>query len=84
MQIYDKIYVPAEGKSQTDYYMDREGDLIGLTELSGQIVLTVEELREVFKAGYNRSGDEWDGSFNQHAVNQPDFETYIQSKGIQL
>lgn len=75
MQKYDKIYHPAEGKSQTDYYMDREGDLVGLTELSNRIVLTVEELRQIWEYAEMRGRD---------PIDCYDFETVLKDKGINI
>lgn len=77
MQKYDKIYHPAEGKSQTDYYMDREGDLVGLTELSNRIVLTVEELKEVWDASREGYNPGWGGDYDS-------VEEYLKSQGINI
>lgn len=88
MRLYEEIYIPCQ---------DEDIEAIGM--VSGPyvaefpikvhskfdvIVLTIEEARALFQAGYDRSTDEWDGSFNQHSVNQPDFETYLKSKGIDI
>ena len=81
---YDKLYIPAEGRGQTDYYMDREGDLVGLTEVSNKIVLTIEEASILYNTGYSAGFYDAKKESGLPYKDVPDFETYLQSKGIQL
>lgn len=79
MQKYDKIYYPAEGKSQTDYYMDREGDLVGLTELSNRIILTEKEMKELLIGAI-----EFSEQRPQYLPHQNAKEFFQSKTGIQL
>lgn len=85
MTRYDKIYVIDK---ECPSYIDpiRDGDGNALMEHEGPvIVLTVEELRDIWDAGFDQ-GDEsalmMEGRVNTSIA--PDFRTYLQSKGINI
>jgi hypothetical protein len=79
MTKYDKIWipvtnddtVPVEGKAISGIYYK---------PVKNQIVLTIEELREVWEAGRAYEQDERMNNF----FNRPDFSKFLTSKGIVL
>jgi len=77
MKQYDSVFIPAESKKEVDYYMDKDGDLFGLKEQQNVIVLTIEELRELWNHCASCQVDEETDYAN--AIN---FNAYLQSKGI--
>lgn len=83
MKKYDKIYVPAESKKDTDYYMDNMGDTVGLTEFSNRIVITIEELRDIWDKGYVRGCEEFGKKhLDMCDPTTPNLDNYLKSKGI--
>lgn len=54
------------------------------TSLKGTIIVTIEELREVWMGGANRMEFLYGKNRGGAEENIPDFETYLQSKGITL
>lgn len=85
MKQYDKIWVPDDSghyKLQEFYedhheYIDCHEGSLG--ERTGVIVMTMEEVKELWEAGKDR-GTEAHSGINSY----PNLKTYIQSKGIQL
>lgn len=82
MRRYDNVYVPAISSKETDYYMDKEGDLFRLTELPDRFVLTIEELRELWMMA-KESGAKLmiPGTKIQNVLH---FEAFMESKGITI
>lgn len=88
MKKYNKIYVPdAKGELKVqsfyeDYHEWNDVHVDGdVSELCDVIVLTRDELREVWEAGYQRGGTALSRIKNQ-GPRYPDFTTFIQSKGV--
>lgn len=87
MKLYDKIYTQPDesqeilGSAYALYSNDGEGEgnyLDDLHSLEGPVVvITMEELREVFNAGMNYIKE-------QSAANGVDFSAYMESKGIKI
>jgi hypothetical protein len=78
MKQYDKIWVPE--KKQGFAMRDKEGDTPCI--LSGPvIVLTIEELSELWNAGYRAARADLGMETKLPALG---FEAYSQSKGIDL
>lgn len=94
MTKHDKIYVQRDEKehgwsADDNYYVSHSG-FVGPTgppiEVMPQrdvIVLTSEELRGVWEAGYQRGGTALSRIRGQ-GPKYPDFTSYLQSKGISL
>jgi hypothetical protein len=74
MKRYEKIWIPE--KREGFEFRDGDGDTPTLQKGSF-IVLTVEELKEVWMAGFNRADPEND-------LPAPTFQSYLASKGIKL
>lgn len=80
MKQYDKIFVPITHK---EALLDCEARTIGVNYYKPEklmFVLSVEEVSNLWNAGYN-------ACMSDHKMTQkdhPDFETYLQSKGITL
>ena len=86
MKKYDKIYFPDEKgdfkvqEFYEDYHEWSDMPIDGIcAEKNNVIVLTIEELREVWEAGKNR-GTEAHSGVNPY----PNFKTYLTSKGITI
>lgn len=92
MKKYDKIYVPHNRKEHgvwmdNNHYVIHDG-FAGpdyrkeVVPIKSIIVLTIEELSEVFIAGQQyQSGIH---PYSNIVSNLPDFKTYLQSKGINI
>lgn len=76
MKQYDKIYIPEKCKPN-EMHMAIIGDSRSLTEQINVIVLTIEELRETFKEGYN------EGKLYEESADDA-FEAYVKKMGIKL
>jgi len=59
---------------------------IAVSEKENVIVLTIEELKEIWEKGYEAGKDDLltDQGTPRFGVMVPDFETYLESKGISL
>lgn len=77
MKQYDKIYVPDElGFYSIQVFDEDLDDFDGIgvvAKVENVIVITIEELREVFNTGYD---------FAKNVSGNKDFEEFLQSKGI--
>jgi hypothetical protein len=83
MEKYDKIYIPCDENDSALYaaWGEEEADYVGaIREKENVIVLTIEELRDVWDAGWKRCAFET----SENSALFPDFEPYITSKGITL
>lgn len=79
MRQYERVFL--ESKSLSEYARRFMKSELGLTCEGPRIVLSVEELREV----WNRAIMELLASqCEEGPVINPDFETYLQSKGIKV
>lgn len=80
------IFVPNDkGQQETDYLLcrnDIEHPVAGLDQEQNVIVLTIEELREVWDAGWENGYD--DAQEDPVEKPSPNFKTYLTSKGITL
>lgn len=91
MKIYNKVYVEdKKGEYRLDQVKGGSGDDWGnrvslfLAPIDSTIVLTLEELRELWEAAKEYIVDE-EMQFEYGIKNtSPDFETYLTSKGITL
>lgn len=88
MKQYDKIYVPHDSKlhgtwMDDNYHVSHEGfagptgSLIEVVPMLNAVVVTTEELREIFNAGY------WNAKDATNPANLG-FTAFLQSKGIKL
>jgi hypothetical protein len=79
MKQYDQIYVRNNlDQNETKLMVIGQGDeypLGGITEIENVIVLTIEELKDLWMAGFNRADPENTGP-------APTFQSYLTSKGI--
>lgn len=94
MTKYEKIYVPRDEKlhgwsADDNYYVSHSG-FVGPTgkpiEVIPQrdvVVLTEDELREVWEAGYQRGGTALSRIKNQ-GPKPPSFTDFLQQKGVTL
>jgi len=79
MKLYSQVFVAAESKKETDYYMDKEGDLFALKEVGEAIVCTEEDLWKIWcKCALSQVDPE------TMATNEANFKAYFKSEGIIL
>jgi hypothetical protein len=78
MTKYDKIYIPEKCKSN-EMHMAIVGDSKSLTEATNVIVLTLEELRQLWNHCAICQVDK-----ETDYANTINFNAYLQSKGITL
>lgn len=79
MKQYDHLYVPSDSFGMEIKLPSGEWDTI--QEQKNVIVLTIEELSALWNAGYRAGYSDLGKETRTTAV---DFETYLQSKGINL
>lgn len=86
MKLYDKAYTEAPSKKETDYYMDKMGDNFPLKEHTDVIMLSIEELKEMwFKAqNFGRDISNYHSSVSPSHNGYVDFQSFMQSKGLTI
>lgn len=88
MKQYDKIFTPNDlDQLETKYMLigpDGHYPIGGLDQQENVIVLTIEELRKIWEAAERRilSGPTSVNYKGEWVRDNPDFPTYLQSKGI--
>jgi hypothetical protein len=85
MEKHEEIYIPCQ---------DEDLDFIGIVKSSvpdfpikckqDVIVLTIEELREVWDKGYVRGCEECNEKNGRPYSETPNFKEYLSSKGIEI
>lgn len=87
MKQYDQIWVPDENGDYKlhEFYEDRHEWVDSheplVSRKSNVIVLTIQEAEELWNAGHKRG---WAEAFHGEEAAKINFQSYIQSKGIQL
>lgn len=87
MRLYDKVFVPTEGFTNLTV---KEMTPIGkrtsvlVERKDNKIVLSPEELREVWEAAESHYGDTSDFPMGDAKKKTPNFDQYLTSKGIAL
>lgn len=85
MKHYDKIWIPVDRMpkywEETAEGFVHKGNTVFMEKKESVIVLTVEELREMWNAGCRRGWEETRPTDEEEAS---DFETYLQSKGVTI
>jgi hypothetical protein len=90
MKRYDKIYVPCDENESALFaaWGEEAADYVGaIQEKENVIVLTIEELNEVFRAGHRYADWRYDkGEFADISSPEPPpkFNEYLTPKGITL
>lgn len=81
MKQYDKIYIPCDENESALFaaWGEEASDYVGaIQEKETVVIVTTQELREVFEAGIKYQLD-----FGTK-ISSPNFTTYLTSKGITL
>lgn len=85
MKLYDKAYTEAPSKKDTDYYMDKMGDNFPLKEHTDVIMLSIEELKEMWDECREETWqDARPTTKYEKPTRLPGFEGYIESKGFTI
>lgn len=81
MKYYDRVYVHDEDNGTEIKVSNTEWDTV--SEKSDVIVLTIEELRQLWDAGWDKGYDDSAESDGRNVKNESfDFDNYLKSKGI--